>query len=140
MPPHADCFSVQNPNVVHYAALIKAEFADLYGKSDLAQNLFTQAIDLAEGRKQINDVAKFEQRLAEFYLRQQKVEKAAQHMHRAVELYKSWGALAVSSRLGKKYQDLLRPVPSNVEVSADSGENESDQARIDPNHRRLVPS
>ena len=97
---------------MHYAALLKAELADVGGKTDEAQYLFENALDLAQKRGQINDTAKFEQRYSEFLARQGKTSEAAKHMQVAVRLYDQWGAKALSRQLGIRYPELICPVAS----------------------------
>ena len=96
-PSHYLHFPPQNPNVVHYAMLLDAEFADLKGKVIKAEKNFESAILRAEKRNQLNDAAKGEQRYGEFLLRHKKVKQASIHLQRAADLFDSWGAYLVLS-------------------------------------------
>lgn len=99
----------QNPNVVHHAMMLEAEYADLQCKPIEAVRHFESAILRARDRGLLNDAAKGEQRFAEFWQRQGNEQKAEEHLRISLDLYEEWGARALSDEIRDRFWSLLRP-------------------------------
>ena len=104
---HSSLLAVQNPNVVHYEMLVKAEIKDLRTKKDDAMSLYNAAIDHARRIECIHDHGYAEQRLGEFYIRSDEKEEARRHMLLAIDLFREWGANGKINQLKQAYGGLL---------------------------------
>ena len=85
-----------NPNVQHYDCFLKAEMAALTGKStDSAEWFYKEAVVLAARTGHLHHAALFNERYADFLLRQVgDKEEAKYRTKEAIRYYKDWGAEA----------------------------------------------
>jgi hypothetical protein len=105
-----------NPNVQHYDALLKAEFASLEGKGPRAKLHYETAILLC-GRRGVRNVwALAHQRRGEFYLREGNDEDALYDINNAIRLYEDWGAKAKVEQLKAKHKKLIGH-PSEIKTT-----------------------
>ncbi len=93
-------------NYRHKNSLILAEIARKNGEVPLALSLYLQAGQEADVSGFRQDVAWSHQSIGEMYLTLGDQLSAAAHFGRSAELYLSWGALAVASRVNQKAQSI----------------------------------
>ena len=105
-----------NPNVLHYEKLLKAELCSLNGKLDSAQLLYHQALSLASRSGLIQDAAIINERCAEFFLKERKsVDDATKKMMKSIKLYEEWGCCVKADMLRAQH-DSIKPPPSVLVV------------------------
>jgi histidine kinase len=88
----------------------------LNGKTHEAKVKYEVAILISGRRGLIQDRALAHERFGEYYLELEDQNEANYQMHKAVELYEEWGALAKCRQLRQKYSESFRP-PAAIEVT-----------------------
>ncbi len=94
-------------NNQHKFYLVEAELNRVLGNALKAISLYGKAIELAKKHGYINEEALINEIAGRFYLQTGKSRMAEVHMQEAHTLYKKWGCYAFSTKLEKKYPELI---------------------------------
>lgn len=94
-------------NNQHKYYLVEAELNRVLGNDLKAVSLYGQAIELAKKHGFINEEALINEVAGRFYLQTGKSRMAEVHMQEAHALYEKWGSYAFSTKLEKKYPELI---------------------------------
>ena len=106
-------------------ALIEAEWASIHGKRDIAREKYTNAILMARGMDNNQEVAAAHERAMYHYLYIEDLGSAKLHGQQSYEAYKLWGANAKADHLKNRLEHLfsesisLRSVHESNWMSAD---------------------
>eukprot|EP00804_Cyclotella_cryptica_P018768 CCRYP_007259-RA/>CCRYP_007259-RA protein AED:0.28 eAED:0.28 QI:0/1/0.66/1/1/1/3/2507/1005 len=113
-------------NVQHKLLLLEAEESNSYGKLQVADESYLNAISCAKAHKLINDEALACELAAKFYLSMGESASALEHFQLAHQKYVEWGALAKAERLFEFIEKLV----TNVAGLPDwQSENEMDPGK-----------
>lgn len=105
--------------------LLKAELAWLQGKHRVVLYMYNNSISCAKGNGLPFDEALAHERFARYNLEHSRdLEKASQSFGQAVELYRSWGAVAKANQLQEELHRLLVKHPSSSNKTATLTTNE----------------
>lgn len=106
--------SAQNPNVIHFDALLDAEFASLRGDSYTSSTRFEVAIQYSARSGLTQDRALAHERYGEHLLRlgTSNTEDAVFHLSEALKLYEEWGALGKVRRIQAVHGSWFAPASS----------------------------
>ena len=100
----------ENPNVLHFWTLFKAEAAALVNKIDVAESLYQKAFALASRSGCLHEAALMSERYANFLLTDKQDSVGAKaRLEDALKLYKEWGAGAKVMVLREEIAKLDNP-------------------------------
>lgn len=105
-----------NPNVLHYDALLDAEYMAFRGKNFKAIKHFESAILLAARGGFQQDAALASERYGEFQMEvMNDLDEGRYRIRQAIKYWRGWGAMAKVEQLEHKYLELLMPEqPSTI--------------------------
>lgn len=106
-------------NFLHKYLLVKAEQLRIYGKCELAGELYERAITLARENAYQNEEALANELAGKFYITQSNLDLARTKIVDAHYCYKKWGATAKVEQLEAKYRLFLEgPAESQIVVTS----------------------
>lgn len=88
-------------------ALIEAEWASIHGKNEVAREKYTNAILIAKGMGNTQEVASAHERAMYHYIDVKDLVSAKLHGQRSFEAYRAWGAMAKANHLKHRLERLF---------------------------------
>lgn len=105
-------------NFAHKLALVEAEHARITGENGRAMECFNEAIRLARKNGYNQDEALAYEREAVFYNALGREDIAVHALRKAVDAYKSWGALGKVEELERRFKPMAGQTPTTLDTAA----------------------